>query len=231
MEKLVSSIEHITRSKPCRVGFRPWGRHLFGGKPRIEFCGIRPPAPIHHLLTLDTRDRLSPIVFEAVRFVPLIYPLAYSSGGGAIRYRVLSDRKVEILHLSEFDPDDRPYFALDSLPERNASLVPLTYGENRILEAGLLKPSFMDRLRLRRVWKGQCFRVSGMMEYEHELSKLTCPVPNPPELRQCCVWRFAYFPATQIPFGDIWHEYSFDVWFCFAICTQCGTIHGYNVCT
>jgi hypothetical protein len=73
--------------------------------------------------------------------------------------------------------------------------------------------SFLDRWRMRRLWNGQCFRVAGMLELEKGFGSLPCPERDSPDLPHCSVWRFAYFPAADTPFGDIWHEYSSDVWF------------------
>ncbi|MBK7999297.1 MAG: hypothetical protein IPK15_11445 [Verrucomicrobia bacterium] len=229
MSTLLSSIEHITRSRACRIAFRRWGSHLFGGKPPIEYSGIKPPAPIHHILTLDTYDRHSPIRFEDIRYVPLVFPLAYSMGGGAISYQVVDDQKIKISHLSKFRPEDPSYMLLDSLPERRASLIALTYAERRILGSDILDRSLLDRWRMRRLWNGECFRVAGMLRYEPSLG--SCPAKKDAEQNGCTAWRFAHFPASKRPFGDIWHEYSSDVWFCFALCFDCGTIHAFMDCT
>ncbi len=229
MSTLLTSIERITRSKACRVTFNRWGMHQFGGKPPIRYTGIKPPAPIHHLLTLDTHDRRSPLMFDGIRYVPLVYPLAYSSGGGSISYQVVDDHAIKITQLSEFRPDAAPYFVLDSLPERRASLTPLSYAERRILGSDVRDRSFLDRWRMRRLWSGECFRVSGMLEYDSGMGR--CPTNSTAEQRDCDAWRFAYFPASKIPFGDIWHEYSSDVWFCFSLCFDCGTIYAFNECT
>ena len=231
MKELISSIEHITRSKSCVVVFRRYGRHLFGGRPAIKMSGIKPPAPIHHLFTLDTYDSLSPIQFDGVRFIPLIYPLAYSAGGGRVSYRVLGDNDIQIIELTHFSSDDEPYFLLDSLPERKASLRPLTCAERRILGSDIRDRSLLDRWRMHRLWNGECFRVSGMLEYYSKLGNGICPSQKNTDGKPCTGWRFAYFPASKRPFGDIWHEYSYDAWFCFAICTDCGTIHAFNECT
>jgi hypothetical protein len=231
MGEVLTSIEHITRSRPCRVVFSRTGRHVFGGKPDISYSGITPPAHVHNVLTLDTNDRHSPVRFAESRFIPLIYPLAYSVGGGEISYRVVGDSAIEVIHLSDYSPDDPPYFVLDALPERRASLKPLTYAERRILGSDIRDKSLLDQWRMRRLWNGQCFRVSGIMEYRSSLNSFPCPHPENEEGGNCNGWIFAYFPASKIPFGDIWHEYSFDVHFCFAVCLSCSAIHAFNECT
>ncbi len=229
MSTLLTSIEHVTRSKACRVSFSRLGKHQFGGKPPIHYLGIELPTPIHHFLTLDTHDHRSPFMFDGIRYVPLVYPLAYSSGGGRISYQVVGDNQIKITQLSEYCPDDPPYFLLDSLPERRASLKVLGYAERRILGADIRERSFLDRRRMDRLWDGECFRVAGMLEYDSGMCR--CSSGDPIAQRTCNAWRFAYFPASKRPFGDIWHEYSSDVWFCFALCFDCGTIHAFNECT
>jgi hypothetical protein len=230
VSEVLTSIEHITRSRSCRVAFSRTGRHQFGGKPEIAISGITPPAHVHHLFTLDTHDRNSPVRFEGVQSIPLIYPLAFSIGGGEISYRIVGDRAIEILHLSDYSPDDPPYFLLDALPELRASLKPLTYAERRILGSSIRDKSLLDRWRMRRLWNGECFRVSGILEYRSNLNSFRCPSAEK-DGGNCDGWIFAYFPASKVPFGDIWHEYGADVHFCFAVCLSCSTIHAFNECT
>ena len=226
---LLTSLEHITRSEACRVRFSRLGKHRFGGKPPIHYSGIKAPAPIHHILTLDTHDRRSPLAFDDVRFVPLVYPLAYSNGGGNISYQVVGDYEIKITQLSEFRPDDPPYFVLESLPDRRASLKALSYAERRILGSDIPERSFLDRWRMNRLWNGECFRVAGMIKCDFGMGP--CLAKKNMEKRDCDAWRFAYFPASNRPFGDIWHEYSSDVRFCFSLCLECGTIHAFNTCS
>jgi hypothetical protein len=216
--------DRLHKSKACRVVFRTNGRHSFGGNPSINYCGIRPPAPIHHIFTLDTDDKYSPLKLSGPRFIPLVYPLAYSQGGAEIVYRVLPNASIDLLYLSDYSSDDPKYFDLEQLPQRSAILKPLTYAERRISGSDVSPRSFLDRLRMRRLWNNQCFRVGGSMGMHGKLIHGECK-------SECLGNQFAYFPATQVPFGDIWHEYSWTVWFCFAYCIFCGTIHGYNECS
>jgi hypothetical protein len=230
MTTLVSSILDITRSKACRLNWSRWGTHRFGGSPKLDYLDFKLPAPVHHIFSLDTFDIRSPIRFEGVRFIPLIYPLSYSSGGGEISYQIAGEGKVRITHLSEYREDDPPYFLLDELPERRSSLVSLTYAERRILGSSVRDRSFLDRWRMQRLWNGECFRVAGIMEYHSRLGASPCPATTNIDRKNCSGWRFASFPATKHPFGDIWHEYSPETWFCFAVCFSCGTIHAFNQC-
>ncbi len=218
------TIERLNNSKACRIVFRTNGPHSFGGNPSINYSGIRPPSPIHHIFTLDTADSNSPLKLGGIRFLPLVYPLAYSQGGAEIVYRALSDGSIDLKYLSDYSADDPKYFELEHLPKRSAILKPLTYAERRISGSDVSPLSFLDSLRMKRLWNNQCFRVGGSIGMNCNLIHGECkPV--------CSGQRFAYFPATQVPFGNIWHEYSSDVWFCFAICIFCGTIHGYNECS
>ena len=230
MNRLLSYTEQITRTKPCRVVFDRWGKHLFGGSPEIKYHGVDIPYPIHHIFTIDTCDTRTPLVYENTRYVPLVYPLPYSVGGGHITYRIAKEFEIEILELSEFDPDHPKYFLLDRLLERRCSLKTLSYAENRIYNSSLSRLSFLDRLRKKRLWNFECFRVSGILEYCRVLGK-HCTEKNSNNENVCSGWVFACFPATKIPFGDIWHEYSSDVSFNFAVCTTCGAISAYNTCT
>lgn len=218
------TVQRLFHSKACRVVFGSSGRHLFGGKPAINYIGIDPPALIHHFMTIDTADRFSPLRITGIRYIPLVYPLAYSQGGGEAAYRVKSDGRIELLYLSEYSEDDPKYFELDALPQRSATLKPLTYAERRISGSDVRPLSFVDKLRMKRLWNNECFRIGGPMDMNCNLEHGLCDTV-------CAGQRFAYFPATKLPFGDIWHEYTSDVWFCFAMCTFCGTIHAYNECT
>ena len=211
-------------SKACRLVFRSNGCHAFGGSPKFNYSGIHPPVPIHHFLTIDTFDKYSPLRIVGLRYIPLVYPLAYAQGGGEVVYRVGPNASIHLLHLSEYSPDGPKYFELDELPSRFAGLKPLSYAERRISGSDVRPLSLLDRMRMKRLWNNDCFRLGGSMEMNSRLKHGECtPV--------CSGKRFAYFPATQIPFGDIWHEFSSDVRFCFAMCIFCGTIHGYNECT
>jgi hypothetical protein len=230
MNKVLTSIEHVTRSQPCQVVFSRFGQHHFGGKLRnFKYTGKPVPAPIHHFLTIDTEVSPTPVLFEKSRYLPLIYPLGYSMGGGEIKYRIVDDATVEIVHLSEFDPEDPPYIQIEQLPERRASLRPMSYAERRILGTRMIgEKSLLDRWRMKRLWDGQCFRVAGIRDY----IKLSgpCSDEDGKPRQHCDVWIFARFPATKIPFGDIWYEYSWTVDFCFGICFECGCIHAFNQC-
>jgi len=229
MNKIITSIEHITRSKQCRVVFSKSGRHLFGGNSTsIKYKGIQPPAPIHHIFTLDMDDDFTPIRFSSARYLPLIFPLSYSSGGGEISYRLTAEDEIEIISLSDYSSNDEPYFLLHELPERKAKLKPMSYTERRILESNIRDWSYFDKRRMKRLWNGECFKIAGMLG-QYKMGPCACG--NDRENSTSSTWKFAEFPASQYPFGDIWHEYSTDVYFIFSICAGCGTIFGFSECT
>lgn len=230
MNKVLTSIEHITQSRPCQVVFSRFGRHHFGGKLKnFRYTGKSVPSNIHHFLTIDTEDSLTPVVFSESRYLPLIYPLAYASGGGEIKYRLVDEVTIEILHLSPFDTSEPPYIQIEELPERRARLRSMSYAERRILGSAMIgERSFLDQWRLKRLWNGQCFRVAGIRDTKNIPAKCSNFEGEPRD--HCDVFIFAKFPATQVPFGDIWYEYSWTVDFCFGICFECGSIHGFNQC-
>jgi len=230
MNQVITSIEHVTRSKPCQVVFSRFGRHHFGGKLKnFNYTGKPVPAPIHHFLTIDTADDSTPVIFSESRYLPLIYPLAYASGGGEIKYRIVDDTTIEILQLSAFDPSESPYIQVKELPERRARLRSMSYAERRILGSNMLgERSVLDCWRMKRLWNGQCFRVAGIRDSKDVPG--TCSFYNGEPRDHCDVIIFAKFPATKIPFGDIWYEYSWTVDFCFGICFECGSIHAFNQC-
>ncbi len=77
MNKIISSLEHITRAKECRVVFNKRGSHVFGGDiENIKITGLNFPIKIHHIFTIDTFDKHSPIKFNKCRYLPLVFPLS-----------------------------------------------------------------------------------------------------------------------------------------------------------
>jgi hypothetical protein len=226
MLKILSDLLQITRSKECRVAFSDEGSHFFGGKlENLEFRGIHPPCPLHNFLSIDTCDRNSPIRFEGGQYLPLLYPLSYTEGGEGISYRVVGDLEIEITHLPEADQKNHfPEF----LPVRKAKLSPLTYAERRILHSTIQVPSPADQARLGRLWNRDLFKVSGMLVGYFDRFRCLRPSDEP---THCQAWKIAEFPATRIPFGEIWNEYPNDARFVFSFCFDCHRIHGHLDCT
>ncbi len=227
--KIISSLEHVTRSKLCRVSFSKNGAHIFGGEiENLSFKGQAPPGPLHHIFTIDTADKYTPVRFSDCRFLPLIFPLTYGDGDGQISYRISDELEIEITYISEWTEGDESYFP-GRLPGKRAKLKPVSYAEKRILYSKITGLSYLDKVRMNRLWKGECFKVAGMLDYYPDFGP--CLQPGSKENDRCSSWKFAEFPATDIPFGDIWHDYTSDVTFIFAICFKCNQIHGFMHCT
>jgi hypothetical protein len=229
-------------ARACRIKIGKSGPHQFGGTRRdLKITGVKLPKPIHHFLTLDTRDPLCPVESDRFTKLPLVYPLLYGAGGGQIQYSVVSDTEIAVHHLSECYPDD-PYVDHKQLPESRASLLPLSYGEERILCAlhGLFyrrRLSFADRMRLKWCDDGEIWRVGGHFETCQGTVWSLCTNPR-------CDWRdgcggdtksqihpIALILATKRQLGDVWGQYSSDVEFFFGFCPHCGAIHAENRCT
>ena len=208
------------------VTFSKTGSHIFGGElTNLSFSGLPLPRPLHNFLTVDTSDRNSPIVFQGGEYLPLLYPLSYSDDGGYISYRMIGDLEVEITALPE--AGDRNFFS-EFLPARKARLSPLTYAERRILHSTVRDVSRPDRIRLKKLWNREFFKVSGMID--HYPGRFKCLQPENGAVH-CSAWKIAEFPATTVPFGDIWHGYSSANWFIFSFCFECNQIHGHFECT
>lgn len=96
------------------------GNHIFGGPPCHH--GATPKntsVPLHMLLSLDLTDSRLPFRSDTLKFLPLYYPLKYGSGGSSVQYRIVSDERIEIIYLSdpEPDPEERAYVKIESFPE------------------------------------------------------------------------------------------------------------------
>jgi hypothetical protein len=206
------------------VTFTKTGRHIFGGElSNLSFSGLPLPRPLHNFLTIDTSDKNSPVVFQGGEYLPLLYPLSYGEDGGYISYRMIGALEIEITSLPEAKAEN---FFPKSLPVRKAMLTPLTYAERRILHSAVRNPSLQDEFRLKKLWNREFFKVSGMIGYYPNRFKcLTSKSKN------CSAWKIAEFPATKIPFGDIWGEFSSANWFIFSFCFECNQIHGHFECT
>jgi hypothetical protein len=226
MLKVISSLQEVTRSKECMVTFSKTGRHIFGGElTNLSFSGLPLSRPLHNFLTIDTSDKNSPITFQGGEYLPLLYPLSYSDDGGYISYRMIGDLEVEITSLPEAKDEN---FFPEFLPVRKARLSPLTYAERRILHSDVRDPSPSDRCRLKKLWNREFFKVSGMIDYYP--NRFECLNPKK-GVNHCSAWKIAEFPATQVPFGDIWGAFSSDNGFIFSFCFECNQIHGHFECT
>ncbi len=228
MIKIISSLEQITRSKECRVIFSRHGSHIFGGEiENLEITGLNPLTKVHHIFTIDTFDQYSPIKFSECRYLPLIFPLSYEDANH-ISYLITGELAIRILNVSGCAEEDEAFFP-NNLPFRKAKLKPLSYAQKRILHSDIREKSFLDKRRMKKLWNGQLFRVSGMLEYNSSFGP--CLNNSKSDNTSCSSWKFAVFPATQIPFGDIWNEIPSDVIFEFFVCKNCDQIHASLNCT
>jgi hypothetical protein len=229
-------------SRPCRLSLNRTGRHQFGGtRCDLSYVGVTLEKPIHHFLTLDTNDPLCPVESSQFTKLPLVYPLLYGAGGGEIQYTVETNSEIHVHHLSECCPDS-PYVDHDELPSSRASLVKLSYGEERLVCAidghfSRKRMSYFDRIRLNRCDGGDFWRVGGHFQ--------SCqgPVWSLCQNSACDwsdgfggdtksqIWPIALIRATTRQLGDIWGEFSQDVEFYFGYCPHCGAIHVVNRCT
>lgn len=228
MNKLISSLEHITRSKECRVCFKRSGSHIFGGD--IENLVIKSQhsfSKIHHIFSIDTFDKYSPIRFSDSRYVPLIFPLAYEDACH-IAYLLTDELEITVTSISGCTLENHDYFP-NNLPLKKAKLKPLSYAEKRIFHSDIREKSFFDKKRMKNLWNGNAFIVSGILEYNSNFGP--CLNTKKTDEINCSAWKFASFPATDIPFGDIWNEIPSDVSFEFYLCFDCNQIHATLQCT
>lgn len=103
------------------------GRHVFGGRPHHR--GITPRGsnvPVHRLFVIDLTDPELPFSSPDLKSLPLYYPLKYGAGGPGMQYRVVSELEIEILHMTnpEPDPDDEAYVKVSEFPEVRFQLLP-----------------------------------------------------------------------------------------------------------
>lgn len=228
MNTIISSLEHITRSKECRVVFTKRGNHIFGGEiENLVVNGPDTPAHIHHIFTIDTSDDLTPIRFSDCRFLPLIFPLAYEDAS-YLSYMVTGELEIEVISYGGCSLEDPDYFP-GHLPLKKAHLKPLSYAEKRIYYSDIREKSFFDKRRLERLWNGQFFGISGMLEYNNTFGP--CLDKESSDNTRCSSWKFAKFPATEIPFGDIWNDIPSDAVLEFFLCMNCSQIHANLNCT
>jgi len=98
----------------------PNGKHVFGGKATHK--GSTPSntnVPLHKLLSIDLSDSKIPFSVEGLKKLPLYYPLKYGIGGPSIQYSVLSENEIDIIYMSDPqpDPEDEAYVQVESFPE------------------------------------------------------------------------------------------------------------------
>lgn len=202
-----SNVEHpLTRD--------PSGRHVFGGKPFHR--GITPrgaDVPTHRLFVIDLADPELPFDSPDLQALPLYYPLKYGMGGPGMQYRVLCESEIEIIHITnpEPDPEELAYVKVTEFPECRFRVFPpisdnwqLTFDVATL--GGTLDPGQDEPCR-----------------------NPSCPNFGSPS--QCEL--VASIPPIPIEgHDDIWWEYEGGyLFFHFWYCRGCDTIITANRCT
>jgi len=117
------------------------GPHRFGGPLAIEVCGADGKTPaLHRVLTLSLSDPLLGFSIRGVAELPLVYGFVYD--GCRLKYRVTSDRQIEMLEMSPTSPSANwPYAKYPAaFPERRFGL----------RDDGEIEPDQVDEL----TWQG-----------------------------------------------------------------------------
>jgi hypothetical protein len=225
--------------RPCRLQLTSSGLHRFGGKPAHE--GVVPQLgypPLHLVLLLDLADPACPVESDGpVRYLPLYYPLKYGSGGPEVQYSVLSDSRIEILHISDEEPDsdDEQYVQVDELPSSPAQIIPLTYEEARAVDfrGGYFEPNADDAAILNRLnHEHPMISIGGYRRLPANAGDVLC------QNRECeffgrRVWTKTIASVPPVPVNgsdEFWYEYQGGyLEFCFCLCHYCNSVIAFNV--
>lgn len=232
----------ITNRRPFRLVASSSGRHSFGGPS--QHSGVVPKGTnvgIQLVISLDLSDPLVPLQNEVgAKTLPLYYPFKYGCGGPDVQYAVKSDSEIEILHISDSQPDEKEwqYLQVDELPFARMALEPLTYEQARILrfmEAdGHFQPNAEDRAILDQLDSNHLIEIGGRHNHIANAPDVICR-------NHACEYheRRVYFDAVAlvppIPVNgddEFWYEFRGGaVTFCFGLCHFCGTVIAFNVAT
>lgn len=230
----------LNDSTPMRLIRNANGRHCFGGKTAIE--GATPTGtnvPVQLVLDLDLTDPEIPISCDGVTRLPLIHPFKYGGGGGELQYRILGDRSVEILWISDSEPDatDEQYLDIDTLPEVRFSLAPLNYEQARVVSFfetnTFFQPSAEDRAILDDLYQDSLILIGGPRQTLRNAAYFQCRNPQCSRHNQVSIPSyFALIPAIDVDSSsEFWCEFDADVTFYFALCPHCHTIFTSNACS
>ncbi len=194
---------------------------------------------VQHVLSLDLTDALIPISNDfGVATLPLFYPFKYGCGGPDIQYAVHSDSEIEILYMSDHQPDepDEQYMQVNELPAANMTLAPLTYEQARILgflaADAYFQPNEEDHKFLDQLDTDNLVKVGGFHPRIPNAPDVVCHNPT------CEFYeRRIYFDAIVLmpPISingadDFWYEFQGAFMkFCFGLCRYCGTVIAFNV--
>ncbi|MGJ8653576.1 MAG: hypothetical protein ACSHX8_09920 [Opitutaceae bacterium] len=228
------------RAKPCRVVFNKGAfSHRFGGAPTDQ--GAIPKGSkkaMLKILELDLTDPLCPVECDDpdIKTLPLYYPLCFDFGGGEVQYTLTKKRKIKLFNQPEEDDDYEEYPYPEELPEKEFSLVELTYEEFRALTVSRVDDAYKtpesDKIVLNRIEESRMIQLGGFI-YPMQ-GEITWKCKN-----KKCEWSkleatvdvIATIPSEPIEGLDIWGAdgYGPEIYFC--LCRLCGTIFCVNRCT
>ncbi|WP_442485608.1 hypothetical protein [Aeoliella sp. SH292] len=232
----------LSNSRPFRLVLDENGCHSFGGP--AQHSGVVPSGTnvaIQQVISLDLTDPLIPIKSDALASkLPLYYPFKYGFGGPDIQYEVRSDLEIDILHLSDPEPDDKEslYLQVEELPSARLRLEPLTYEQARILgfrrTNGYFQPNDEDREILSQLDVKHLIELGGRHDYIVNAPDVICRNPKCQSYERRVYFDvIAMVPPIPVNNDDeFWYEFQGgDVTFCFGLCHYCGTIIAFNVAT
>jgi hypothetical protein len=235
----VQQFDAIKPTTHFRVEIQESGRHRFGGA--VAHQGVVPPGsdvPLHHLLTIDLADLRSPFQYSSgsIRYLPMYYPLAYGSGGAQVQYAVVSDDEIEIVHMSDHEPDgEDAYFQHEQLPKGRAQIVPLTYEELRLSVFMSHSPDVDLDPEDFALWMGMGGNYSIRLGAPPHVNQADATCHN----SDCELFERSFIPeplvsVPPIPINgvtDFWDEYDNEyIEFRFGLCPSCRQIIAFNVC-
>ena len=228
-----------SNEQPFRLIPAKKGTHQFGGA--CGFSGLAPKnsdVPIQQVLLIDLRDSDIPLATEPqIDFLPLLYPFKYGGGGPEIQYSIVSETQVEILYLSDPEPDDPEwqYLQVAELPQQPLALKALTYQEARCLtfmrEDGFFQPNRADLKILNKLDVNNLIKLGGRRNHISNAPIIQCHNPKCDQHNKETVFQFVAM-VPPIPVSgedDFWYEFQgAHVDFCFGLCYYCGTIIAFN---
>ena len=230
----------LSNHRPLRLVPDSQGRHEFGG--RSPYSGLVPTGtdtPVQNVVSLDLADPLTPVETEiGLSKLPLLYPFKYGCGGPDIQYTVLTDSEIEILHLSDGEPDEaeEQYLQVEELPSARMALKPLSYEEARILgfmsADAYFQPNDDDREILDQLDVNNLVEVGGFHPQIPNAGDIFCHNPKC-EFHERRVYFDAIVLLPPLPINgddEFWHQFQGGgVTFCFGFCRYCGTVIAFNV--
>ena len=226
--------------RPFRLRPSTNGRHQFGGACNFE--GIIPNGsntPLHQLLLIDLTDTSVPIETQSsLRSLPLLYPLKYGSGGACLQYSMRAANQVEILFMSDPNPDapDQQYVKVESLPTQRLELVPFTYEEAKYdlfkRDGTFFTTSWLDSWRFKEIHTTRLIYFGGFRYHIPNAGPPICRNPACENFDRVTGWEFLAStpPIKSNGVDDFWHEFQGAFMdFVFLLCLECGTIISFNI--